>query len=105
MIDVVQRKLDQLAACQCCADGFGHRVNKPTKWAAWVELPFNGTQNPTCKCKCRHDARILCRMHPDCKTWQAEEPAMQCRGAELLLAAKTTTTGCGLSEAGYYMWG
>lgn len=93
MLDAVQRKLDELSACQCCDEGKGHTVNKPTRWEPWVELPVHGTQNPACKCCCRHEARILCRMHPDCKTLHAQEPAMQRKGEQL-------RENMGMKEAG-----
>ena len=89
-LDAVQRKLDEYAACQCCdthtepVQGAPLTCNKPTKWAPWVELPHHYTQCGECKCPCRHNARILCRMHPDCKTPVSLEPAMQ-RHADRLL--------------------
>lgn len=84
MKSIVQNRIDELAVCKCCVEGTGHNLNKPVKWEPWVETTPHFTQNPACKCSCRHEARVLCRMHPDCKTEHALVPEMQCYGHEML---------------------
>lgn len=72
------------AACPCCPAGTGHNINKPTTWRPWKELPHHFTQDPECKCDCRHKARIMCRMHPDSIDEWWEEPAMRAIGLKLV---------------------
>ena len=85
MLGEVQRKLDKYAACECCATHCGCGCsNKPTKWEPWVELCGGDGFPRACKCPCRHNARVLCRMHPDCKTLGSLEPAMQAKADRLL---------------------
>ena len=65
-------KLAKWASCGCCEK---HDRDKPTAWGPWKELPFHGIkhlQKDDCKCACRHNARILCRMHKD-----SDEPCWQ----------------------------
>ena len=80
----VECKLAELASCQCCAEGTGHTLNKPTKWRPWVELPSHATQDEkVCKCNCHHDAQILCLMHPDCKALRSQVSEIRCIGERL----------------------
>jgi len=60
--ELAQRELIILSKCSCCSR---HQVNKPRIFTAWIELPFNGTQNTTCQCNCRHVSRFICRQHPE----------------------------------------
>lgn len=63
---VFQELLDGYTLCGCCD---GHDVNKPSVWDP-NEL-MNGCVNKKpkggCRCACRHNARALCRLHPDYK--------------------------------------
>ena len=77
-------KLANWAACGCCAR---HNRDKPTVWAGWKELPFNGTQTVAgvdCMCDCRHKARILCRMHEDSDKGWLQVPEMVAKARSLL---------------------
>lgn len=82
----VNEVLKDLAACDCCEK---HKKNRPTKWGPWVELPYHDTSvhdDPeSCRCPCRHNARILCRMHPDTNPSWDHATAM-CRQAEQLVS-------------------
>jgi len=57
-----QEKLNYLNNCNCCEK---HKINRPSIFSAWVELPFHNDQTLTCACDCRHMARFICRQHPD----------------------------------------
>ena len=81
MRSAVECKLAEFASCQCCGT---HQRNKPTKWRPWVELPFHGNQEEkACKCSCRQEARVICMMHPDCKTFRSQVPSIRCYGERL----------------------
>jgi len=53
-----QDKIDTLNKCDCCEK---HKINKPSKFGVWYELPFHNTQDRNCICKCRHMSRMICR--------------------------------------------
>lgn len=54
-----QDKIDTLNKCDCCEK---HKINKPSKFTVWYELPYHNTpQHTDCKCNCRHMARHICR--------------------------------------------
>jgi hypothetical protein len=61
--EIAQQKLDEYALCTCCEV---HQKNRPTRY-----LPFKGQitdekkakTERSCKCDCRHKARLLCRFH------------------------------------------
>ena len=53
-----QDKIDTLNQCNCCEM---HKINKPSTFSVWYELPFHNSQNTDCKCNCRHMARHICR--------------------------------------------
>jgi hypothetical protein len=68
-----QKKLDELAKCNCCAT---HQLNKPRIYAPWVEISSNKNVKTRisntnedgtviCNCKCRLKARFICREHYD----------------------------------------
>lgn len=67
-----QEKLDILAKCYCCNK---HSIHKPSIYKPWFEIPRNKKSStnsntgangvPICKCSCRHEARFICRNHPD----------------------------------------
>jgi hypothetical protein len=65
-----QACLDELLFCNCCGIDGRHTKNKPAVYAPWVETkPWSHvTHSPTgpdvCKCRCRHEARMICRDHP-----------------------------------------
>ena len=75
MYSKVKKKLDECAGCGSCKD---HEKDKPTKWEPWVETRLPRAEGVNkhrdCFCSCRHDARVLCRYHPDCKTPQGQQP-------------------------------
>ena len=55
-------KLESCTACKCCPR---HQVNKPDSFVPWVDTPFNNDiQEIGCECKCRHNARWICRQVP-----------------------------------------
>lgn len=58
----MQKVIDTKVNCKCCPR---HQINKPTQYAPWIELPFRGTQDNLCSCTCRHEARMICRSHPE----------------------------------------
>ena len=55
-----QDKLDFLNLCYCCPR---HTIDRPNILQIWYELPPNYIRNTRskCKCKCRHNARNICR--------------------------------------------
>tara|TARA_Y100000992_G_C21191487_1_gene455810 strand:- start:86 stop:391 length:306 start_codon:yes stop_codon:yes gene_type:complete len=53
-----QDKIDTLNKCNCCER---HKINRPSTFTVWYELPFHNTQHIDCKCNCRHMARHICR--------------------------------------------
>lgn len=53
-----QDKIDTLNKCNCCEK---HKINKPSKFGVWYELPFHNTQDRNCVCNCRHMSRMICR--------------------------------------------
>ena len=69
-----QQLLDEKVNCVCCPR---HQINKPTLYAPWIELPFHGTQYTPCVCTCRHDARMICRTHPEYNPNQATQFDLQ----------------------------
>ncbi len=82
-------KLAKWAACGCCAR---HNRDKPTVWAGWKELPLNGTRTVAerCvrRCDCRHNARILCRMHEDSDKGWLQMPETVAKARSLLSEEK-----------------
>ena len=68
------------AECDCCDK---HKCGRPYFWKGWKETTPHFTQNPDCKCDCRHNARIVCRMHPDTIEQWVEAPTMIAKGREL----------------------
>ena len=80
--ECVEDLVKTLVQCDCCEK---HKTNRPTRWGPWRELRFNNTDvsdDPeNCRCRCRHDARILCRMHPDTSPSWAQV-AVMCRCAD-----------------------
>lgn len=71
-----QKKLDRLAKCNCCAT---HKLNKPYIYAPWVEVLINKIEKNhisntkpdgtcICDCKCRMNARFICRQYCDYNT-------------------------------------
>lgn len=83
--DCVEDVLKTLNQCNCCER---HLTNRPTRWGPWAELRFNNTQvedDPeSCRCSCRQDARILCRMHPDTSPSWAPVTSMCQRADEIV---------------------
>ena len=69
------------AECDCCDK---HKCGRPYFWKAWKETTPHFTQDPDCKCPCRHNARMLCRMHPDTIEQWVDVPAMMAKGRELI---------------------
>lgn len=52
------------ANCNCCDR---HQTNKPLVWQPINFYPINyeGTNDYSCTCICRHAARFLCYAHPN----------------------------------------
>lgn len=67
----IEKKLKKYSECNCCEK---HKKDRPTRWDPMIELPFKGTQDRVCSCPCRHNARLLCCYHPDCKIERAKDP-------------------------------
>ena len=58
-----EARLRVLSGCACCAD---HNKLKPDEYIPWVETPeMSGDVAKPCECSCRHEARELCRRHPN----------------------------------------
>ena len=57
-------RVEQLSTCNCCEI---HQKNRPTEYGPWVEIVSNKViqSDRPCKCSCRHEARFICRGHPD----------------------------------------
>jgi len=66
----IEKKLKKYSECNCCEK---HKKDRPTRWDPMIELPFKGTQDRACSCPCRHNARLLCCYHPDCKIERAKD--------------------------------
>lgn len=59
---MIEKKFAECAACRCCVR---HR-DKPLVWAPYKEYIVPSTPTASsCMCSCRHDARMLCRVHPE----------------------------------------
>ena len=59
--DNAQILLDAFNTCECCNR---HQVTRPAIVGPYEETKFNGTYNtedPPCKCQCRHYSRWICR--------------------------------------------
>jgi hypothetical protein len=59
--DTWAEKLQVSTACKCCDR---HSKNKPVNLAPWINTPLTGNVRipSDCKCKCRHNARFICRV-------------------------------------------
>lgn len=65
--NTLQEKLFNLSKCNCCSR---HSINKPFMFTPWkeeqdIEPHCNNIYIDICKCDCRHNARNICRQHPD----------------------------------------
>ena len=63
---VMQMMLDNSTVCLCCDR---HQDNKPMLWSPdkLVHGSFAKSPKNACPCPCRHNARVLCRLHPEYK--------------------------------------
>jgi hypothetical protein len=64
--NTLQEKLFKLSKCNCCSR---HSINKPFMFTTWkdedIDYESNNLYINTCKYDCRHNARNICRQHPD----------------------------------------
>jgi hypothetical protein len=63
----LEEKLFTLSKCNCCPR---HSINKPFMFTPWKEEEtkrndYTNIYINRCKCDCRHNARNICREHPD----------------------------------------
>ena len=83
----INNVIKDLGECGCCEK---HKRNRPKAWEPWEEqvpdytLVGDDPQNCCCRCPCRHNARILCRMHPNCPIPWDHESAMQKRAEQII---------------------
>lgn len=58
----LQDKLLYCNMCNCCDR---HKINRPSTFKKWIELPVSNLSCSDklnmCQCECRHTARFICR--------------------------------------------
>jgi len=87
---VFQEMLDGYTLCGCCG---GHQAGKPGVWDPSELMAGCVTKHSKngCKCACRHNARALCRVHPDYNAaFDPEWPFFVWEGGPSCLAGQVT---------------
>ena len=101
---MIEKKFAAAAACRCCA----RHSDKPLVWAPCKEsiVPSTPTAS-SCMCSCRHDARMLCRVHPDRThgAWSGDSAPWMVEVCEILgLPTFTEDISCDDDVSAWYAW-